>query len=66
MTRKFLDRPTRYLRDSADRGESERVASLLLKMFDLKPLDTETPREDGRRRPKSGPQRLLKGGRDDV
>lgn len=61
MTRKFLDRPTRYLRDSAYRGESERIASLLREMFDLKP-----PHDDGQSRPKSGPQRLLKGGRDDT
>ncbi len=65
MTRKFLDRPTRYLREAGDRGESERIASLLLKMFDLKLSDKETPREDGRKRRKNGPQRLLKGGRDD-
>jgi glutamyl-tRNA reductase len=62
MTRKFLDRPTRYLRDCADSGESERIAAMLLEMFDLKPA----PRDDGQKRPKSGPQRLLKGGRDDT
>jgi len=60
MTKKFLDRPTRYLRDSAYRGESELIASLLLKVFDLKPR-----RDEDRERPKGGPQRLVKGGRDD-
>ena len=62
MTRKFLDRPTRYLRDCADKRESERIAAMLLEMFDLKPA----PRDDRQKRPKSGPQRLLKGGRDDT
>ncbi len=60
MTRKFLDRPTRYLRDSAQPGESERIAQLLVKVFDLKPR-----RDEAREQPKSGPHRLLKGGRDD-
>ena len=60
MTRKFLDRPTRYLRDSAHRGDSELIASLFRKVFDLKPR-----RDEGRGRRKNGPQRLLKGGRDD-
>ena len=59
VTRKFLDRPTRYLRDSAARGESEMVVSLLHKMLGLSPR--EAPAEER----KSGPRRLLKGGRDD-
>jgi glutamyl-tRNA reductase len=60
MTRKFLDRPTRYLRNATQHGESERIAQLLVKVFDLKPR-----RDESEERSKSGPQRLLKGGRDD-
>jgi len=62
LARKFLDRPTRYLRDSADRLQADRVAHLIRDMFDLKQFDKE---ETSGEKPKKGPHRLLKGGRDD-
>ena len=69
LARKFLDRPTRYLREAADRGRSEKVARLFHDLFDLglrpegaedgdESKDGASPDDDT-----SGP-RLIKGGRD--
>ncbi|NIM01078.1 MAG: glutamyl-tRNA reductase [Acidobacteria bacterium] len=72
LTRKFLDRPTRFLRESATRGESGQIAPLLLRAFELEIESGDGSSEaqgDGERGDDGvtggGPQRLVRGGRDD-
>jgi glutamyl-tRNA reductase len=71
IIRKILHRPIRHLRDSVERGDTAECTSLYCRIFGVK---SESPQAasctacECRKAddlPKSGPRRLLKGGKDD-
>ena len=71
LARKFLDRPTRYLRGSAERGDAGRVARLFQEIFELKKhADKKADKKKDDRSEdnadRGGPQRVLRGGREDA
>ena len=57
LVQKILHRPTLTLKAAADRGEAARFAALYREIFGL---DADASREEG-----SGPQRLIRGGKDE-
>jgi glutamyl-tRNA reductase len=62
LARKFLDKPTRFLRDAADRGRASDVARLFRDVFELERDGHDATNEaDERARKKP---RLIEGGRD--
>jgi len=71
LIQKILHGPVRHLKGSVDRGDVDATTSLYRQIFGLDDAassarrgdaaGTETPRKDG---PPSGPQRVLKGGKD--
>jgi glutamyl-tRNA reductase len=74
LVQKVLHRPVTHLRKSVDRGDVDASTSLCREMFGLDELETEQSRRSGGGRETegsgspdtgSGPQRLLKGGKDD-
>lgn len=64
LARKFVDRPTRYLRDSAERGDAGRVARLFQDIFELKKREAPEGEDEADTR-SMGPRRALRGGRED-
>jgi glutamyl-tRNA reductase len=71
IIRKILHKPIRHLRDSVERGDTAECTSLYCRIFGVKADSPQAagckvchPRCDDEL-PKSGPRRLLKGGKDD-